>query len=462
MTDSDLIKLAQQGDEKAIVSLIAESLEAAKIVKYEIKNNFLKLIIEAEELPDCEKLKVSVRELITNSKINSIAKVILHGQKVGESIPEWSEVLVVNSTPPVKDGASENFVNSNIKSIAQSKPNRDTEQTKPHINDAESVTSQASDFKSEERRDLKKEFIETLQTFKFSSVVPYQEVLNPDLYNSNIVKLLLCFGLFPWIVSSFATSDTGLEDIAWILGIYYAFIWGIVLYNLIKPAQFSLKQAIKYVCFTAFVGIPLLLFIQRIPPLTLLYAATNSDNVISRLIGYVVGVGVLEELCKGVPIYLFMLRSGQLKEPLSSAFYGAMSGLGFAIAEGAHYSLTYAVDLVGGNIDLRGHILLTTVRFISLPLIHAIWAGIVGYFIGLAAINPSRKNAIIFIGVTIAASLHGTYNTFSNSLIGLAILAFSILLFVTYLRRSQELIAEMEQAEADYQQTNLENNRSNI
>ena len=429
MTDSDLTKLAQQGDEKALVSLIAESLEAAKIVKYEIRNNFLKLIIEAEELPDREKLKVSLRELITNSKINSIEKVVLYGQKVGESFPEWSEVLVINSK---------------IESIAQSEPNRDTEHTKPHIND------------------LKKEFIETLQTFKFSSVVPYREVLNPDLYNSNIVKLLLCFGLFPWIVSSFATSNTRLEDIAWILGIYYAFIWGIVLYNLIKPAQFSLRQAIKYVCFTAFVGIPLLLFIQRIPPLTLLYAATNSDNVISRLIGYVVGVGVLEELCKGVPIYLFMLRSGRLKEPLSSAFYGAMSGLGFAIAEGAHYSLTYAVDLVGGNIDLRGHILLTTVRFISLPLIHAIWAGIVGYFIGLAAINPSRKNAIIFIGVTIAAFLHGTYNTFSNSLIGLAILAFSILLFVTYLRRSQELIAEMEQAEADYQQTNLENNQSNI
>ena len=421
MTDSDLTKLAQQGDEKAIVSSIAENLESAKIVKYEIKNHCLKLVIEAEELPDREKLKALVRELITNSKIDAIAKVIIYGQKVGESFPEWSEVVVTNTK---------------IESIVQDEPNRDTKQTKPHI------------------KDIRKEFIETLQTFKFSSVVPYREVLNPDLYNSNIVKLLLCFGLFPWIVSSFATSNTRLEDIAWILGIYYAFIWGIVLYNLIKPAQFSLKQALKYVCFTAFIGIPLLLFIQRIPPFSLLYAAIGSSNLISRLIGYVLGVGVLEELCKGVPIYLFMLRSGQLKEPFSSAFYGAMSGLGFAIAEGAHYSLSYAVNLVDGNIDLRGHILLTTVRFISLPLIHAIWAGIVGYFIGLAAINPSRKSAIIFIGITIAASLHGAYNTFANSLIGLAILAFSILLFVTYLRRSQELIAEMEQAEADYQQSN--------
>ena len=424
MTNSDLIQQAQQGDEKAIVSLITESLEAAKIVKYEIKNNFLKLIIEAEELPDRDKLKKSLQELITNFEINSIAKISLCGRKVGESFPEWSEVLVIDR---------------NIKSIVKSEVNRDEKQEN-HI------------------KDTKKEFIETLQTFKFSSVVPYREVFSSDLYNSNIVKVLLCFGLFPWIISSFATSNTGLKDIAWLLGIYYAFIWGIVLYNLIKPAQFSLKQALKYVCFTAFIGIPLLLFIQRIPPFSLLYAAIDSDNLISQLIGFVFGVGVLEELCKGVPIYLFMLRSGQLKEPFSSAFYGAMSGLGFAIAEGVQYSLSYAVNLVGGNINVTGHILLTTVRFISLPLIHAIWAGIVGYFIGLAAINPSRKNAIIFIGVAIAASLHGTYNTFSNSLIGLAVLTFSILLFVTYLRRSQELIAEMEQAEAEYQRNSLENN----
>lgn len=417
-SDSNSVKLAKQGDEKAIVSLITDILEDEKIVKYEIKNNCLKLIIEAEELPDREKLKVSVRELVTNSELDFIAKVILYGQKSGE-IPEWSEVLVLSSS---------------IKPITD-EPDREIKQTKSNINE------------------LKKEFIATLQTFKFSSVVPYHEVLNPDLYNSNIVKLLLCFGLFPWIISSFATSNARLEDIAWILGIYYAFIWGIVLYNLIKPTQFSLKQALKCVCFTAFVGIPLLLLIQKIPPFSLLYAATNSSNVISKLIGYVIGVGVLEELCKGIPVYLFMLRPGILKEPLTSAFYGAMSGLGFAIAEGAHYSLMYAFHLVGGDIDLTGHILLTTVRFISLPLIHAIWAGIVGYFLGLAAINPSRKNAIIFIGVAIAASLHGTYNTFSNGLIGLGVLAFSILLFVTYLRRSQELIDEMQQAEADYQKT---------
>ncbi|MEM7595471.1 MAG: PrsW family glutamic-type intramembrane protease, partial [Cyanobacteria bacterium P01_A01_bin.83] len=284
-------------------------------------------------------------------------------------------------------------------------------------------------------------------------IIPYHQVLSQELYRSNTVKLLLCFGLFPWVIGFFASSDTNLKDIAWILGIYYAFIWGIVLHNLIQPTQFSLQTALKCVCFTAFVGIPLLLFIQKVPPVSLLYAVTDSSNSILRLIGYVLGVGILEESCKALPVYLFILRPGKLQEPLSAAFYGAMSGLGFAIAEGGHYSLLYASELVKGNMALTNHILVTTVRFISLPLIHAIWAGIVGYFIGLAAINPSRQKAIIFLGVTIAAVLHGVYNTFANSFIGLGVLAFSILLFVTYLHRSEVMIEEMKQAEAKYQES---------
>ena len=126
-----------------------------------------------------------------------------------------------------------------------------------------------------------------------------------------------------------------------------------------------------------------------------------------------------------------------------------MSGLGFAIAEGAIYSDRYALGLEAGELDFGAFFLFNTLRFVSLPLFHAIWTGIVGYFLGLAAINPSREKSIIFIGLAIAAILHGLYNTFSGSLLGLVILVFSILLFVAYLRRSRQLVHEMRQAETD-------------
>ena len=85
-------------------------------------------------------------------------------------------------------------------------------------------------------------------------------------------------------------------------------------------------------------GIPLLLFIQKVPPFSLLYGATKLPNILGQLVGFVLGVGLLEEICKGIPVYLFLFKQGKLTEPLPPAFYGAMSGLGFAIAEGAHYS----------------------------------------------------------------------------------------------------------------------------
>ena len=408
------IELAKQGNSQAIALLIAEKLTSATIISHEIEERCLKLAIAINETAQQSEIVASIRATIASLELDCLDRVELTGQQAGQTIPQWHQEFTLD------------------KAISLTREIQIWQDTKS----AQNKTN---------------EFLETLQTFNFASVFPYKQVFDPDLYKSNLVRILLCFGLFPWIISAFAASDSNLRDIAWILGIYYAFIWGIVLHNLIKPDQFSLKLAIQCVLFTAFVGIPLLLFIQQVPPFSLLYTATESSNIIGQLLGFILGVGVLEEICKGIPVYLFLLEQDKLDEPLSPAFYGAMSGLGFAIAEGAHYSLIYASNVFGGNLGLTSHVLLTTVRFISLPLIHAIWAGIVGYFIGLAAINPSRKNPIIFIGVAIAAILHGVYDVFANSIIGLGILAFSILLFVTYLRRSQEMVDEMQQAEAKFQ-----------
>jgi protease PrsW len=87
-----------------------------------------------------------------------------------------------------------------------------------------------------------------------------------------------------------------------------------------------------------------------------------------------------------------------------------------------------------------------------LPLFHAILAGLVGYFMGLAAVNPSRQGAIVLIGLAIAVVLHGLYNTFAGSIAGLFIIAFTILLFVSYLRRSRQMVDEMQQAEVSRRQ----------
>ena len=290
------------------------------------------------------------------------------------------------------------------------------------------------------------------EPLNLSNIIPYQEAFNPSLYSQGLAKFLLFFALFPMVLS-WLTSFTGvggsLRQTAGFLGIYYACMWGVILHDLIKPQRFSWSNTITCVTFTALIGIPIDLFLQKLPPFNFLYDGIEQGGL-STLIGFVFGVGVLEEFVKALPVYLFLIRPGKVKDPYTAAFYGAMSGLGFAISEGVNYSIQYAMGLGEGiTASFFGHaeptnllgeyLLLSTIRFICLPLFHAIWAGIFGYFLGLSAISNSRKTTIILIGWAIPAVLHGFYNTFAESAIGLLVMAFSILLFLTYLRNGQKM-----------------------
>jgi RsiW-degrading membrane proteinase PrsW (M82 family) len=67
------------------------------------------------------------------------------------------------------------------------------------------------------------------------------------------------------------------------------------------------------------------------------------------------------------------------------------------------------------------------------PLQHGAWAGIAGWFIGTAAGVKGKKWPYVAVGILFMALLHGLYDTFSDSLIGIFIAAMSFIIFMTYL-----------------------------
>lgn len=408
MNQHSLIERARQGDATAIATLLNHSLQLrGMIASTNVQGDCLQVMLVAEQVPDSRTAAEWIRNVLINLDQSLIRRVKVYGRQAGNEFPAWTEEFSLSGS----------------------------------ASRAGKICGPPGQRLSPRRT----EFLQSLLSFKFAAVVPYQDVFSARLYRSGTVKLLLFFGLFP-LVADLVTDQRDLEQAAWVLGLYYASIWGVVLYHLIKPPRFAWSDVGRCVLFTAFVGVPLLLIVQQVPPFSLLYAAINL-GWLWRLVGFVLGVGVLEEVCKALPVYLFLLRSGKLSDPLTSAFYGTMSGLGFAIAEGATYSLGYAFGLVRGDLGFGSYVLVNTIRFVTVPLFHAILAGIVGYFIGLAAINPARRGAILVIGVAIAAVLHGLYNTFAGGLLGFLVIAFSILLFVSYLRRSLYMVLEMQQAE---------------
>ena len=422
MIQSNLLKLAQLGDPETIARLLNRSLQPRGVsAKILIRENCLKILLSSVRPLEQQAFMQFLQKEISDWDISTITLVKVYSQQIGEDLPSWTQDFSLSpSKPPSSEVAEPGGAIVKVTS-AIVKVNAETH-----------------------------DFLATLRSFNLKSIFPYPDLLSFELYRHYAVRLLLFLGLFPLIVNLVA-EQVSVAQTAWLLGIYYACIWAVVLHDLIKPTQFSWRNALQSVLFTAFIGIPLLLLFQKAPPFSTLYEAINQGGLWGRLFGFVFGVGVLEETCKALPIYL-LLRQGKLNDPHTAAFYGAMSGLGFAIAEGAAYSLRYAFGFSQGHLGLSSFVAANTIRFVSLPLFHAILAGMVGYFMGLAAVNPSRQGAIVLIGLAIAVVLHGLYNTFAGSIAGLFVIAFTILLFVTYLRRSRQMVDEMQQAELNRQQ----------
>jgi protease PrsW len=414
---SDVLKLAQQGDPGAIAQMLDRYLQPRGITaKVLVRDQCLKILLASSRPLSQPAFVQFIQKQISGLNIPTIKLVRVYSQQTGEASPTWSQEFILPAFQP--------------ESPTPAKP-------KPLALVVLPVQSQPSPSG----------FLSQFWGFEWRSFIPYKDLLNPELYRSSSIRLLLFFTLFPLAVNLFSEKAT-LTQTTWLLGIYYASILGVVLHHLIQPPQFSWGNTLKCLMFTAFIGIPILLLFQRVPPFSELYEASKLGFV-PRLLGGVFGVGLLEELCKALPVYFLLLRQRQLSDPQSAAFYGAMSGLGFAIAEGAAYSIRYAFGLTAGNLGFGSYVAANTIRFVSLPLFHAVLAGIVGYFMGLAAINRSRQNLIVGMGIAIAAVLHGFYNALAGSLAGPLIIGFAILLFFTYLGRSRQMMAEMEQAERE-------------
>jgi RsiW-degrading membrane proteinase PrsW (M82 family) len=145
-------------------------------------------------------------------------------------------------------------------------------------------------------------------------------------------------------------------------------------------------------------------------------------------------VGFPEELVKAIPVLaVALLFRHRVLMPRDYLFLGAVSGLAFGASEVVHYFTTNSVaafyQTVQSAIPAVKHLVATghsapasvfaaligpvwyfivtfVWRFLTDPISHACWAGVTGYFIGLAA---TRRHSwlVAWVGLAIAAVLHG-------------------------------------------------------
>jgi RsiW-degrading membrane proteinase PrsW (M82 family) len=173
--------------------------------------------------------------------------------------------------------------------------------------------------------------------------------------------------------------------------------------------------------------------------------ALPTKNGIGLLPAIVIGIN--EETTKALPVLLaglILLRWRGVKLDVRTwMLLGTVAGLTFGIAEQAFYTsadiftLIHAQMITGQpltNHDAVSLLLAFAERVFVDGFQHAVWAGISGFFMGLAVNYRRRRIQLILIGIGTPALLHALNDWLAGTSpwIWIAIQAVSLLLFLGY------------------------------
>lgn len=260
-------------------------------------------------------------------------------------------------------------------------------------------------------------------------IFPKFDFIKNDLFKDQKLIYLASVGLAPAFLIRF-TFSSYLTFYA--IALYFSVIWGIFFYYLFKTNQVATKTTM-IIFFLSQASALTLININLIPPFSLFYSFLESNSFVLKLLGYVLGVGVLEEFIKAVPLFYLIRKTKEPIIPQTLVFYGLMSGIGFGVFEGVLYQTSSNTHL-----EYNEAFFMNIARLTSLPFLHAVWSGIAGYFIAFGNLYPLNRRGLVFLSIAIPALLHGTYDVFGWSIIGLVITVISVLLLIYYLKKSTD------------------------
>src|SRR6476659_6835455 len=268
-------------------------------------------------------------------------------------------------------------------------------------------------------------------SYSFSNLVPLRHWARDPALRSWPVLLLVALVCVPpaALVMLNEPTPAKIRDIAWIFAVYFAVAWLLLLGVIVRPQHVSRAMLAAIAVVGVVTQAPTAIFLE-----TKLHAGTSS-------LLDVFTIGIPEELAKAIPIVVvawIWRRYWHTQTPRDYLFLGAVSGLVFGAAEVVHY-FTDVLGHLSGNAtgpDLQALTLEYVWRFLTDPIDHACWAGITGYFIGLAITGPRRTYAVAPVGIGIASVLHGLndWNPVNAHIGWVLVTLVSVLLFLAYAR----------------------------
>lgn len=131
---------------------------------------------------------------------------------------------------------------------------------------------------------------------------------------------------------------------------------------------------------------------------------------------FVIGLG--EELCKFLAVYLAVYHSSTLNEPVDGIMYGVTAAIGFSMIENILYISAFGFVVV-------------PLRAVFASLAHTSFTGLMGYFLGSGKFG-SRPHQQMALGLGVATFLHGVYDFILLGQIGSPFIAIILTIVFHY------------------------------
>lgn len=277
--------------------------------------------------------------------------------------------------------------------------------------------------------DRHKGLVSQLKNIGSELIIPKSSFSKKQLLSDQRLIILALIGLVPSLTMMIPLGDF---MVFYLISLYFAIIWGMFFYYFFKTPQVDVKTTL-----ITFFATQLIVFILwdilALPAFNPFYLLIDAAFPINTL-GFIFGVGLTEELVKLIPLLLICNRAKEPQIPQTLVYYGLMSGIAFGVFEGVQYQMG-----INAEQEYTTAYYLNILRLTSLPFIHAVWCGIAGYFISFASLYPKYRISLYFLALVIPALLHGLYDTFCGTLLGIAIalpiMFVTVILLNAYLKQ---------------------------
>jgi RsiW-degrading membrane proteinase PrsW (M82 family) len=261
---------------------------------------------------------------------------------------------------------------------------------------------------------------------RWRDLLPLGDWMRSGVFFKGRIALFLACALTPFLLLQATANDTDARYAAWGFTIYFAVIWLIAIRAMIKPERVSVPRLLQIVAITAVIGVTVAVILEH---------HFNADA--STLTHSIFTIAIPEELAKALPLLLVLVVMKNGIGPRTYLYLGAVSGLTFGAVESMAYSALYNTNLerTGDTRYVTGIIW----RLLTDSLFHAALAGIVGVFIGFAAVARRDRVYFVLTGLGLAAVLHGAYDRTAGHWPSVFIAALVMLLFAGYTKTTDDI-----------------------